>query len=1158
MSNSQLGLPRIAIASLVHGWRGSLSVAMGVAVATAVIVGALLVGDSMRGSLRSLTLERLGRIDSAVVAGGFFPIGGITEMPHHPIAMFTSASVETADQDGAVRRASLIQVLGTDPAFWELDSVGVRPQVLPNDEGIVINESLAKELRVNVGDRVTVRLPVEQAVPADSPLGRRDMQTEGLPRMQVLDVIPDRGLGRFSLMPNQAAPQIVFADRRSLLSVLDRDDQANVLLFERPLENNDLHPSLAQLGLNVQRVTNVFATDNKSEPQTIFDYYSLTSDRLLLPQPVVERMRAAIPDSIESMTYLANAIETLDESGNVIHSIPYSIITAIDDSSSLPLDYQNDVSLQSAEVPLVINDWTARRLDAKVGTRVRIAYFEPEVENGNEVERYFAAVVSEIVPITEPASPYQRRREAVFDSPPTVYNDPNLTPTVPGVTDQDSISDWDLPFQLTRHIDSPDDEYWNQYRLTPKAYIPLAAGQRLFGSRFGETTGLRIPVDAAKSVDEIAQQLSRIIEPVHDEMGWSVLPIRQSQLAASRGTTPFDGLFLSLSFFVIFSAIMLIAMLFRLGIATRLKEFGTLMAVGWTPHRVASLVMLEGIGLTIVGVASGILGGIGYASLVLWALRSWWVGAVTVPFLTFHWSIASLVIGGIASALVAVITIGIAVRSVTRISAQTLLSGRDDAKTPVGSKLNSPAKNRLRYITISLLLVAVLVAAIGSSGTGQAAAGSFVASGMLMLLAVLMTIHRRLAEPRPLPAAAGTKRATHRFSLGVVSGRTASRHPLRSTLTILLIATASFLIIAITAFRLQPDDSGTGGFDFIGQTSQPLFRDLNDPNVRREWLGPDGEAMEGATIAAMRLRPGQDASCNNLYRAEQPTVLGIPVSAAALLHGDENLGFRFAASAAGEHQTPWDLLAQSASGTESDPIPVIIDQNTAMWSLQMMSGVQEIKAFDYGLPQPVFVQVVGLLSNSVLQGKLMTGESNFEAMFPNINGYQYFLIRSGDIREPAVPEILEYRLGDVGMDVRDAGELLASMLAVQNTYLRTFQSLGALGLLLGTIGLAISQLRGVLERRGELAIMRAVGFTRSRLATLVLSETVVLLFAGIGSGAVCAALAVLPYAVKSGLRPPILEPLLALMGIAVFGVIAAIIAVRRVMSLPLLDSLRSQ
>ena len=63
---------RFILASLRHYRRIHLAVALGVAVATAVLTGALLVGDSVRGSLRDLTLQRLGTIDSAIVAPHMF------------------------------------------------------------------------------------------------------------------------------------------------------------------------------------------------------------------------------------------------------------------------------------------------------------------------------------------------------------------------------------------------------------------------------------------------------------------------------------------------------------------------------------------------------------------------------------------------------------------------------------------------------------------------------------------------------------------------------------------------------------------------------------------------------------------------------------------------------------------------------------------------------------------------------------------------------------------------------------------------------------------------------------------------------------------------------------------------------------------------------
>ncbi len=1156
---------RLIRASMKYSWRVSGSVALGVATATAVIVGALLVGDSMRGSLRGLTIERLGKTENAIFPGGFFELEGLANTDVDPIALmlFENGIVEFRGDDDAIRRAGSVQIIGCDSNFWRLDVSGMQKVPTLDDDSVIVNQSMASELGVQVGDLLTLRLPVEQAVPADSPLGTRDAESEGLPRMRIAGIVPDRGLGIFSVAPSQAAPRNIFVNRATVAEVLDRKGQANAILLDQPASLLDFNISLADLGLSLKRIERSFETET-GEPMAIYDYFWLTSERLLLPEIAVDRIKEAFPaaELTETTTYLANALERLNQKGEVVATVPYSTITAVDSSPQLPLNYElAEISIDSPlpeadsttePIPLVLNQWTADRLGATRGTKLRVAYYEPEVKNGQEIERFFQAVVTDVVPITRPARPYRRRREATFNQPPTVYNDPDLTPSVPGVTDQDSISDWDLPFPLKREISKEDDAYWNEYRLTPKAFLPLYQGQQLFGSRFGETTGIRIAKSAAADESLLTQRLLEILKPSYSELGWSVIPIREQQLAASSGTTPFDGLFLSLSFFVILAAVMLIAMLFRLGLTQRMTQFGTLLAVGWTPRCVASMVLREGLLVAAAGVLLGVVGGFLYAWIVLLALRSLWIGAVTVPFLNFHWTFPSLLIGSFSGWAVAAVTLWRTARWLTNLDAQDLLSQRDTDKIAD----RKADRGKLPLVAGGLGCVAIGVGAFGATAAGQIAAGAFVGGGMLLLIAALLFIYARLRSPSRL----ATKTGQDSFTFRQLISRNACRHPLRSTMTIGLMATAAFLIMAISAFRLQPSAEGTGGFTLIGQSSQALSRDLRQTQVRSEMLGPDARLLADTTIAPLRLRVGQDASCNNLYKATQPTILGIPDSFSNLFDNTPTVlpGFQWAADGdVPVGQTPWDALDVDATGTENDPIPVIIDQNTAMWSLQMMKGVGEVRAFEYEPGKLTYFRVVGLLANSLLQGKLMIGENNFKRIFPDISGYQYFLIAVDDSRSNEVAGIFENRLGDIGMDITDANRTLATMLAVQNTYLRTFQSLGALGLLLGTIGLAVAQMRSVLERRQELAVMRAIGFSRQSLTSVVMGETATLLLFGIGCGAICAVLAVLPHALINGLKPPILEPFILLIGITLFGLSAGLASVRRVSKMPLLESLRS-
>ncbi len=199
--------------------------------------------------------------------------------------------------------------------------------------------------------------------------------------------------------------------------------------------------------------------------------------------------------------------------------------------------------------------------------------------------------------------------------------------------------------------------------------------------------------------------------------------------------------------------------------------------------------------------------------------------------------------------------------------------------------------------------------------------------------------------------------------------------------------------------------------------------------------------------------------------------------------------FRFAASgakSAEDKANPWRLLAGNTS--IDDAVPVILDKNTAMYGLRLYQGIgEEFTPRDYGAGQTVKFRVVGLLAESVLQGSLLVGEGDFKRLFPRQSGYRFFLISAPE-KPGDVADLLEDKLGDEGFDAVDAKEELVELFAVQNTYISTFQSLGGLGLLLGTFGLAAVQLRNILERRGELALFRAVGFSDAKLAQIVVAR----------------------------------------------------------------------
>ncbi len=1180
-----MSLLRTALASLVFHWRIHLAVALGVAAATAVLTGALLVGDSVRGSLRALALDRLGKIDELLVVDRFFraelasELAAVPGFREHfaaavPAILFPSGSVEhvvTLD-DGTQRRsrAAGVTVIGSTPEFWQLGSGEFARQTPPDEGQIVLNQPLAEQLGIAVGDRVILRLGKLEQVPADSPLGRKSGRVESLPELEVTGILPAASLGRFSLQPMQTAPQNAYVSLATLQEGLAAEGKANAIFVagknpDSPPDESAsrelaaaLRPRLADLGLTLKHVRRTAMRDGSETP--VFDYFSLSTDRMMLDESTereAERAFAARGGE-RVLTYLANWIERIpaessvepDETGDD-RGIPYSTITAIDPAPGGPLvDAEGRPLPPLADDEIVLTSWAAEDQQAQVGDRIRVTFFEPETTHGNEREASAEFRVAAIVPLTEPVKGYTRRAPAVFEEPPTPANDPDLTPEVPGITDQASISNWDPPFPFDNdRIRDQDDLYWENHRTTPKAYISLAAGQKLWGSRFGRSTSLRIPAAEGMTVESLEAQLLAQLTEDGERLGMDFQPLKRNSLRAASGTTPFDVLFLLLSMFIIGAALMLIWLLLRLGIEQRASEIGTLLALGWRRGQVARLLLAEGVVVAAIGAAIGVAAGVGYAWLLLTGLRTWWIGAVSSPFLVLYVTPLSQAVGFVAGLAVSLLTIGLGVRSLRNVPVRRLMAG-ETADRLTATQSSSQIGRLLQVI---LLVAAVGLAILATQLGGEVQAVAFLGAGAAVLTALLLAIAGWLRQSGR--SARGPLASSSLFVLAV---RNAGRNVGRSVTTIALMATASFLIIAVSSFRLSPSSRGVGGFDLLAESSEPIVADLNDAAARRELFAGQASELDGVTILSLRAKPGDDASCRNLYKATQPRVLG--VTPALVAHFDQPAAtpFGWAASAAAtpeEMANPWHLLSEATAPDE--PLPVVLDKNTAMYSLQLYGGIGQEFSFEYG-GTPTTFRVVGLLDNTVLQGSLLIGEANFTRLFPETSGYRYFLIAAPAERRAAVATLLEDRLSDEGFDTSDSRRVLADLLAVQNTYISTFQSLGAIGLLLGTFGMAAVQLRSVFERRKELALLRATGFRRQRLGQMVLFENLLLLVGGLATGAMAALVTVLPHAVTSGVQLPILDLAVMLAIVLVVGIAAGLIAVWATMRAPLVAALRGE
>jgi putative ABC transport system permease protein len=1108
---------------LIYYWRTNSAVVLGVATAVAVLSGALLVGDSVRGSLRDLVLQRIGRTDRIVMSPGLFREALADELRTDDrfaasfdavCPIFVMRGLVSNQASG--RRASRVQVYGIDDRFWRFHGISMQG---PSGREALINRTLAKDLGASAGSTVLVRVERPSAIPLETLHGRKDNVGRTV-RLAVRAILPPEAFGDFSLQPQQGDVRVVFVSLRRLQQDLDAAGRVNTLLVANRQHSASLSADALQTLIRDRfQLEDVGLTVRAISSGAI----AIESAAGLLDDPRATAVdRAAAANGVKTqpiLTYLANSMR----SG--ARQVPYSLVTATDLRT---IGSAAALARDSSPPPIVLNDWTARDLKVRVGDPLTLDYYVWE-DPGRLLSRTADFRVAAIVPLAGAAA------------------DRDFAPVYPGITEAAALADWDPPFPIDLGRVRPiDEDYWHRYRTTPKAFVSFEVGQRLWRSRFGDRTSVRITPAPGESPagarDSYALQLREAIDPL--SVGLTVRDVRADGLAASRGATDFGAYFTYFSVFLVLSALLLAALFFRLSVEQRGREIGLLRSLGFTAARVRRVFSTEGFVLAAIGTLLGSVAAVGYGGLMITGLRSWWSGAVGTTALRLHVSPTSLIVGGTATLTLAVICIWWTLGSLSRVTERGLLAGRIEPDTPAPN--NSPQHRSLAPLaSLAFALVAAILLIASASGALDRTA-AFFGAGTSLLVASLCSIAYALGRP---PRSSTDTRGQHVWWLGV---RNAAVRPGRSVLAIGVIASATFILIAVGAFRRDSPaatdrHSGVGGYSLLVDLLLPV---VNDPNGRdgREALGLSG--IDGITIEPLRVLPGDDASCLNLYEPRNPRILGVrrPFIEAGR--------FAFQGSVAvteAERVNPWLLLTRDLGDAV---VPVIADANSMTYVLHKQLG--EDIVIEHG-DRPIRLRIVAALADSIFQSALLMAEVNFVKLFREQEGYRLLLVETTDMLAPRVARAIEEGAGDLGADAIATTEWLAGFHRVENTYLSTFQMLGGFGLLVGTIGLAAVLLRNVLERRRELALLAAVGYRRSHIFTIIIAENLLLLIWGLAIGTVCAVIAIAPAFLERGGRMPV-TPSSAILLVAVFitGLLSSLVATKAALRTPLLSALRSE
>ncbi|MCF7864090.1 MAG: ABC transporter permease, partial [Kiritimatiellales bacterium] len=762
---------RLVSRSLRFYGRSHVGVLLGTVLASAILTGSLLVGDSVDGSLRKFALQRLGGIHYAMqVSNGLVSSELAVKISDDAAVVLQLRGMALANE----KQINRVQVLGTDGRFWKF--AGLDFQLRGNE--VALNEKLAVALGVDVGSEVSLRIEKPSLLPRDAPLAAQKDDRSVRGRFTVTRILGDDELGRFGLSASQTVPYNAFVNSKWLEERTGLDGKANLILTGEELPDSSLENvwECSDFGLRFRTVNGVV---------------QLESEGIYLP-PEAVRAAMSIPGAEGTLTYLVNSIS---KGGK---STPYSFVLASGGAGGPP-------AVQLGDHEIIINRWLADELGAVVGDSVSMKYFELLPANRFE-ERERTFTVLRVVEMDD------------------LELERKLAPQFPGLTDVDRCADWDvgIPMEKARLDDAANEAYWNQYKQMPKAIVSLKAGQEMWSNRFGGLTSVRW-----LNGNDVETAFRQEYNPA--AAGFVFQPVREQALAAVDHAMDFGQLFIGMSFFLIVAALMLTGLLFVFGVQRRAEEMGILLATGWTPGRVRTLFFAEGGMIALVGSVVGAWLGTGYTKLLILGLSNYWKGAVAHSAIQYFAKPETLATGAISSFACALVAMGVAMWRQTRHPARELLMA-DFTQEFLPLEKDSPGQvGRLRYVAGGAALGAIGLVAYALMAEVQSVTMPFFGAGALLLVAGVLFCGialRRVGRLESLPHIKG-------MALRNVARRRGRSLTVAGLLACgcFLVFAVSSMKEDVAAHADEPG-SGTGGFAWFGESTLPIADDLGGVRLR--------------------------------------------------------------------------------------------------------------------------------------------------------------------------------------------------------------------------------------------------------------------------------------------------------------------------------------
>jgi putative ABC transport system permease protein len=537
-----------------------------------------------------------------------------------------------------------------------------------------INLALFNEIRARhaspLQEHIVLRLPSAGMVPLGS-MFVTDAYTTSLrlkltgagvnpaPTGDLDFIVTTKNGGNFNLKNEQIIPFNIFVNREELAEIMGVSGKINVILSDQIISRNEFVSAwnYSLSGLNISRHSERSRGTPKGSTQSIsllqgdvtssssnfvlrfsttLDMTTIISDRIFIQDQVVETLCKDDTLANRIFTYLANSINLKSNIVNrKFESIPYSFITAVDYYEKYFLSY----SLKPDEI--ILSDYAAKRLNAKIGDTISVSFFVSK-QFKTLVEDSVLLRVAKIVPIAD------------------LWCDQNLKADFPGLSNVERCTDWnsDLPIDMSRITDE-DEDFWRTYKNTPKAIVPYQTLAPRWRNAFGSATALHI-LEYVNRLDDLTPEMFDI----------QIIHPRETAVTAARSGVDFSILFLSLGFFIIISAMLLMIvplseMLFR-----RRDELKLLKAIGFSNIRILKLLWQEANPVVWISAVGGVIVGLLYTILVLFLLGNVWKGATHTEGFSLFPGFLTIGIGLLSGVILSLTLLYFVIRKGTRYTVQ--------------------------------------------------------------------------------------------------------------------------------------------------------------------------------------------------------------------------------------------------------------------------------------------------------------------------------------------------------------------------------------------------------------------------------------------------------------------------------------------------------